>query len=235
MTSLQFSGLRILDAPRGPAWPISKMKLADRLVGSLAPSGFEAYLRVFNPFYDPVSPDDAVRWRDVATIAGRELGAETSYTDLLGSSQIAEHRYGDPLRGSLSEDDTRLLVSILGLYTANPDDCYFAVWEGYGWFEVAAADLGGPQKLAGRHLAYLLFAGRLAAATSVRSPTDFQSATLWWPAEQTWCVVTDPDLYSTYVGGSESLIQRLEAEASLETIRVQLADSSCRGPYPRLG
>jgi hypothetical protein len=235
MTSLPFPGLRILDAPRSPSWPISDLKLGDRFVGSLVPGGFEAYLRIFNPFYDPNSPDGAVRWRNVASVAGSELGAETSYTDLLGSSQLAEHRYVDPLRGSLSEDDTRTLVSVLGLYTADPDDCYFAVWEGHGWFRAAAEDLGGPPRVAGRHLAYLLFAGPLAAATSVRSPTDFQSPTLWWPADRAWCVATDPDLYSTYIGGSESLVQGLEAETSLETVRVQLANASCRGPYPPLG
>ncbi|WP_154675616.1 hypothetical protein [Parafrankia elaeagni] len=230
MTLSPFAGLQIVEPSQGSTWPVSVLRRTDGLVAGLVPGGFDSYLRILNPFYDHRSP--VVRWRDVAEDVGRKFDAETSYTDLIGPTQVSAQLYGAPIRGSLSENDTALLASVLDSHTADPNDCLFAVWDGYGWFNVAAADAGGPQRLVGPYLPYLLFAGHLAAATSVRAGTYFQSPTLWWPAERTWCVATDPDTYSTYIGGNGDLIRHLESESSLENIRVQLTDASCRGPYP---
>jgi hypothetical protein len=45
-----------------------------------------------------------------------------------------------------------------------------------------------------------------------------QSANLWWPADQAWCVVTDIDLMSSYVGGSAACIAELMATPGLEVV-----------------
>src|SRR5690349_23203664 len=41
-------------------------------------------------------------------------------------------------------------------------------------------------------------------------------ANLWWPDDRAWCVVTDIDLTSTYVGGSAGCIGELLAHTGLE-------------------
>jgi hypothetical protein len=45
-----------------------------------------------------------------------------------------------------------------------------------------------------------------------------QSANLWWPADRAWCVVTDIDLMSTYVGGSAACIAELLGTPGLESV-----------------
>ena len=44
----------------------------------------------------------------------------------------------------------------------------------------------------------------------------FQSANLVWPEDRSWCVATEIDLVSTYVGGSAGLISAIVASAGLE-------------------
>ena len=53
-----------------------------------------------------------------------------------------------------------------------------------------------------------------------------QSANLWWPADRAWCVVTDIDLTSTYVGGSAVCIAELRATPGLECVPASPADAS---------
>jgi hypothetical protein len=55
----------------------------------------------------------------------------------------------------------------------------------------------------------------LAAANLADEPGE-QSATLWWPRDRAWCVATDPDLVSTYVGGSAACIGDLLAASGVE-------------------
>jgi hypothetical protein len=46
------------------------------------------------------------------------------------------------------------------------------------------------------------------------------SCNLWWPADHAWCVATEIDLDSTYVGGSEACIEELLANSELEVARL---------------
>jgi hypothetical protein len=43
---------------------------------------------------------------------------------------------------------------------------------------------------------------------------------MWWPGDRRWCVGTDIDLMTTYVGGSTAAIDALLAEERLEVLRV---------------
>ncbi len=46
----------------------------------------------------------------------------------------------------------------------------------------------------------------------------------WWPADRAWFVSTDIDASSTYVGGSNALVEQLIAESTLEVFRANLDD-----------
>jgi len=61
-----------------------------------------------------------------------------------------------------------------------------------------------------------------AAAISPYSTPAFGSVNLWWPEDQAWCVGTDIDLMTTYVGGSGDCIQGLLADRSLEALAVSV-------------
>jgi hypothetical protein len=43
---------------------------------------------------------------------------------------------------------------------------------------------------------------------------------LWWPADERWCVGTDIDLMTTYVGGSSAAVEALLADQELEALQV---------------
>jgi hypothetical protein len=101
--------------------------------------------------------------------------------------------------------------------------------------------MAGPRvSLPGRR--YLLFEGPLAAATEMGwrtgeligevdpdadvDPDEFspQSPSLFWPDDHAWCVATEIDLDSTYIGGSDALVQDLLADSRIEAWRAGLDD-----------
>jgi hypothetical protein len=56
----------------------------------------------------------------------------------------------------------------------------------------------------------VLLRGTVADSVRNLAPEPYeQGANLWWPADRAWCVVTDIDLVSTYVGGSSACIGEL--------------------------
>ena len=69
----------------------------------------------------------------------------------------------------------------------------------------------------------LLWAGPLSAATtSFDPPPDDQRASLWWPEDRAWCVATDVDLMTTYVGGGPECIDALVTDDELEAMPVSI-------------
>jgi hypothetical protein len=66
---------------------------------------------------------------------------------------------------------------------------------------------------------YFLFRGPLEAASHlVFGDGAFQSADLWWPDDRTWCVATDLDGDSTYVGGNEACIAAILGDERFEAL-----------------
>jgi len=92
------------------------------------------------------------------------------------------------------------------------------------------------------HRDYLLFEGPLAAATELGwrigevmgsaypevgfDPEEFQpqSPNLFWPQDRSWCIATEIDLDSTYVGGSGDLCEALLDDPRLEAWPARLDD-----------
>jgi hypothetical protein len=71
------------------------------------------------------------------------------------------------------------------------------------------------------HRSYFLLQGPLDAAMELGWMLDAshfcpQSPNLFWPDDHSWCVATEIDLDSSYVGGSKALVQRLAADEELE-------------------
>ena len=53
---------------------------------------------------------------------------------------------------------------------------------------------------------------------------EYQPPNLFWPDDRAWCVASEIDLYSTYVGGTEALIAELLGDPRLEAFRVRADD-----------
>jgi hypothetical protein len=115
-----------------------------------------------------------------------------------------------PRAGTLAPEAARAVASILARHTSTPGRCWFAVWDGWGagyaFDRAAAATFALPNRR------YHLASGPAAAAgTSVLLPPWTQSASLWWADDRAWCVATEVDLYSSFVGCDERAADELTA------------------------
>jgi hypothetical protein len=82
------------------------------------------------------------------------------------------------------------------------------------------------------HRDYLLFSGAVASATSFQfGMFGWQSPNLWWPDDRAWCVITEVDGYSSYVGGSRVCIDHVLNSIYVEAIEVSIDVRMDPGPY----
>lgn len=229
-------------------WLASRIDLwSEHWVTGTAGTGFDAYCRIFHPLDDG---PDANTWGDVAVRHSRTMHASAQWRRVsspVGSdnSLNSGRTYpGDPMVGALRPAALAALCEILARYTRTPDDCYFALWEGWGWQHTGAHAvihaspgsrqtanpeqipkrrqliLSGPKfSLSGR--TYLLFGGAIDSATRIghwANPSWFipQSPSILWPADHAWCVATEVDNDSTLVGGSRALTTAISSSPLLE-------------------
>ncbi len=47
---------------------------------------------------------------------------------------------------------------------------------------------------------------------------------MWWPDDRAWCVASEVDFHSTYVGGSRRLIDGLLGDERIEALEVAVTD-----------
>jgi hypothetical protein len=221
------SKLRLVPRPPGPTasppllTPLTVLDGADWLCASLTtfatsvasflPGHFPAYARVYNPFGSPGDPIGEESWRSLAAQAGCDLSDPGAAADFAhrGVSN-AQSRSGAAAASVISP-----LVEHLRSATTTPDQCYFALWDGYSIMPPEQIP-----KLALPNRDYYVYVGPLDAALSSFDPfpTSHQSANLWWPADQAWCVATEVDLAWTYVGGPRCCIDAILADSRLDAV-----------------
>jgi hypothetical protein len=182
-------------------------------VGSLVPPVFEAYARVLHPAYRYADDDDVeVGWAEVAAFNGTTAHALMQWPSITGSWDYVrdddqpEVWNGAPDEGHLPAALAARMAAVLAGHTTTPDDCWFGIWHGFEFLSGGSPTLSVP----GREYWLLRGPVELAAANLAAEPSE-QSANLWWPADRAWCVATDIDLMSTYVGGSQAAIAALLA------------------------
>jgi hypothetical protein len=243
--------VQVLDDLAPAAW------LTDRLTGGwgrvtgVAPDGYRAYARVLHPV-EPADGAGALAWADVARVTGRRVHPTVQWHALIGAddpyaSGSELWQGGEPPVGNLPLPALEALVGVLAAHTATPDDCYFAMWEGWGSHNGGGARLTlredgtsavehlpalyppAPRlALPGRD--HLLFRGPLAAVTALARYDGAevpwtQSPTLFWPADRAWCVATEVDFDSTLVAGGEEAVAAVLAAVDLEALPVEPSDS----------
>lgn len=240
------------DDVRAADWIAAAVRDFDHTVGSLVPPVFEAYARVFHPATRSNETADAagapgrrveVSWAQVAAANGRQAHAGMEWVAITGS--WAYHHGGsqsgiwdeEPDEGTLPAVQAQALTEVLGRFTSTPGECFYAVWEGFG--ALALMPVAATVAMPGREM--LLLTGPLSQARRVSMETGSweQSPSLWWPADRAWCVATDVDLMSTYVGGSRACIQAVLAAPGLEAWEVSdrqgvTYDSDGVNPVPPL-
>jgi hypothetical protein len=229
------------------AWVVAGVSPFDAYaVSSLVPRGFAGYARVFHPAHRLVDQENEgsqerreVRWADVARANGRRAHPAMEWASLTGDWRFLDEGGQPglwdepPARGSLPLGPAGHLAAVLAAHTSTPDRCWFGVWVGWGSLAVPeAARIELPQR------PMRLLSGPVSAVTtSMTAPRD-QRASLWWPADRAWCVATDVDLLTTYVGGTAETIAAVTAHAALEALPVSpdqrvTWDSDTVNPPPR--
>lgn len=113
----------------------------------------------------------------------------------------------------------------LAEHTRTPDLCWLAIWE--GWDPLPDLDeLDVPRlRMPGRNMVLLFGPITALVRTSFldlwyshsTNPANwYRSPSLWWTADRSWCVATDVDLKSTYLGGSRDCVSVLTSNNRLE-------------------
>jgi hypothetical protein len=232
------------------AWLTSRIARDGHWVTRTVGSGYEAYARILHPLDDG---PDAPRWADVAAQHGRSMHPSAQWEHI--SSSVAPHDPmsrgdrgfpGSPDIGNLHEEALAALCTLLSDHTMTSDECWFAVWDGWGWQGARTAVLfardgnNGPlirEAAAEKQLDlsaskfslpardYYLFAGPVDAATRIGHWVtddwfDPQSPSIFWPADHAWCVATEIDFDSTLVAGSRELIAAITSSPHLEALPI---------------
>ncbi|HEX9410934.1 MAG TPA: hypothetical protein VF986_04485 [Actinomycetota bacterium] len=253
-------GLELVTDPSVADWIMERLwpwgpgsSEGDRVrIGSFLPEVYQTYSRIFHPAYRAQGDVGTMRWSALAERRGLTLGPELGFTEVSGLDPGDTQAWQDavPLQGSLPRDQLRALARILESNTSTPDDCWFCLWEGFGFWggrveygrssedslaqreaarrrAVAGAEretrvLDRIPRVHGRHRAYFLFQGSLSRLPSFEFGPWYQSPNLWWPDDRAWCAASEVDSYSSYVGGSGECIAAVLGSPHLEGIEVDL-------------
>ena len=94
-------------------------------------AGFDAYARILHPVGDG---PDAPRWADVAAENHCAMRPTVQWEHVTGVGRSEGRGYpGAPQIGTLNRTALRALCDLLARHTSTPDQCWFAVWDGWGW------------------------------------------------------------------------------------------------------
>ena len=187
-------------------------------VASLVPPVFEAYARVFHPAYEVHMPEPhyPVSWNAVAEANNRVAHPAMEWGSVVGSwdlrSQPGLWDCG-PDTGRLPVPTAEELSRILKQYSGT-DRVMYALWNGYGGMEIPDAGL---IQLPNRPM-YMIAGSIQDAAQPFGLPG--RTANLWWAGDRQWCVATDIDLMTTYVGASARCIRAIVSSDALEALPV---------------
>ena len=123
--------------------------------------------------------------------------------------------------GYLTENDQfKIVAEILSPYTSTPDDCFFCLWDGWGW-DAVGDDLS-MVKIPNRD--YWLFRGALTdlgnwgSAVKTERHETVQNPAFMWPADHAWCVTGDVDPHFAVIAGPAEAIDLIIADPRLDAV-----------------
>lgn len=202
------------------------------LVASVVPPVFAAYARLLHPFASRVGDSGELAWREVAADTDLRIGPGTSFLAVALAGDLRSPPGPlvlAPSQGSLPASCIGPLTRVLGSLSAEPEDCRFGLWDGYGWATEASlsvllpAGAGHRPGLEAPGRDYIVFRGGLDQPARLEAGAR-QTPNLWWSSDRSWLVATDIDLESTYIGGSRDLVEVLRGEPGLEVLAVSPGD-----------
>lgn len=193
-------------------------------VASIIPSGYESYGKIFHPGYLG-DENQEITWTELARYFNRKPHSQMQWYRIVehDSPYFKHIKLREPAMGHFPQKQAKTLIEVLSKFTKTPDDCLFAVWDGWGGLE---AEKRWPEATSfhasGRE--YILLGGPIEAAAMSVLPFCEQSASMWWPRDRAWCVTTEIDMMWTFVGGTIACIEELLAAGCLEVYHAKIDD-----------
>lgn len=214
-------------------------------VGDFLPVGFDAYLRLPNPFWKIAAAHTEnavlhggdrregtwakpVRCSEVAEANGRRMTRDTAWSDICGPHDAHQAVGPDqawtwaPNECDLDPVTARRLFQLLASDTGANDRCLCGQWEGgcSGWDTDVL--------LVTRGWNYFVWRARFGDVARYLQQADSFERHLHvphvvWPADRRWFLATLYSGHSNYVAGSAALIDKV-LESELEAYEVGLAD-----------
>jgi hypothetical protein len=224
---VQLGGLPVeADVSQG-VWISSARRRGERgTVAAHVPDVFDAYARVLHPAVRYAGDDDVeVPWAEVSAHNGTVAHPLVQWDALTRGPVDSQPPVWDdgPSEGHLPVALAARLAAVLARHTTTPDSCLFGRWDGFG-YDLTTPDVP-PRLLLRGGSDVVLVRGTVADAVRNLAPEPWeQSANLWWPADRAWCVDTDIDLRSSYVGGSAACVAELMTTPGIEAVRVAPGD-----------
>ena len=219
-------GLKLMRNVGSAGWVVDRLtgwtSNWGRLIGSIIPSGFEAYARILHPAKQQSEDGEwhRVSWSTVASWNGKVVHPQAAFHRIanLDPMMYKKPSWGRaPFAGTLPEEECGHLVGILRKFTATPTRCYFGVWNGYTPLDALYQNKVDTLKVPGREEFYL-YCGPLDGILSFYEWSFFyRSPNIWWPEDCAWFVATEIDSLDSYVGGSAACIERILEHPELET------------------
>lgn len=214
------------------AWLVESLSKAGfaESVASLVPGGYAAYARIFHPAYRlHAGVRRPVRWTALAAQSGRVAHPLMQFDNIVAPNSGGKESTGleFPDEGSLPTELAIPLTEVLESYTGSAP-VYYAVWVGFGCLDrvvrsSATFDIPGRRMYLMNAPLEAMKSSLCAKATNV-STVFHQSANLVWSANRAWCLASEIDLNSSYLGGSRELIRSVLNQPDLEVLNVTAED-----------
>lgn len=206
-------------------WLVADIRSFAKSVHSLVPSGFAAYARVFHPGYRNVSGGGVrlVRWAEIAAATGAYMHAGAQLDainrgEFPSAPQPGIYDHG-PAVGSLPRELARLVAGVLKAHTGTREACWFAVWDGYG--AARGSEISEAPQFHLPNRGYHLLQGPVEALEeSMFEGLMWQSPNLCWPEDRAWCLASEIDLYSTYIGCDEACRDAILEQTEIEALPI---------------
>ena len=230
-------------------WIRERLHPFARDVGSVVPSGFPAYARIFHPAGIAGRPDVEARWSEVAALTGKTVHPEMQFHAIAPPPHDPQPHFYEPRLGVLSTSQAEALVEVLANHTTTPNSCWLCLWDGYGYlhpggtavFVIAARGPFARLRVALKRLQLRLSRPRtprrdgprvrlpardyLLFHAPIREALGWQEGpNLWWPEDRAWCVASEIDFPYTYVGGAPDLIDAILNDPAIEALPAKDTD-----------
>jgi hypothetical protein len=214
---------RAAEDVRAANWVAAGLNAFGESVLSVVPEGFCDYVRVFHPAY---RERVAVSWAEIAAANGSRMHAGVQLGSITGSEAYEwKGQPGvfdqPPMTGTLPRELLDPLLEVLASHTGTPDRCWFAFWD--GWADLAP-EVRSARRFSVPQRSFHLLTGPVEAvghlADAVQPVSLPRSPNLWWPGDHAWCVATEVDFKTTYIGADRTCAEELIAIPSVEAAPV---------------